>query len=220
MRSGIVACLTLAVVMTPLVAADATISGDYLEVRTTDVYTGPCFANAEVNLTGKEAMLAWRVRQGSWNGVSLRGLSVLAIVKSASTLGDPHAVDRSSRSLLVVDERADGDQEDALLAFVRAEAPELMENVVQVQRAPIALEFGASRTFARLQAGDIASLRTRALNHHDHICGNETVYYPPLTEVADARPAFTLSHRFQGDGLGSSWGTYGTRGAFVGSFTR
>ena len=35
----------------PLLARDTTISGDYLEVRTGDVYTGPCFANAEVNLT-------------------------------------------------------------------------------------------------------------------------------------------------------------------------
>ena len=38
------------------------ISGDYLEVRSCDVYTGPCFANAEMNLTGKEGMLLWSVR--------------------------------------------------------------------------------------------------------------------------------------------------------------
>ena len=29
------------------------ISGDYLEVRSCDVYTGPCFSNAEMNLSGK-----------------------------------------------------------------------------------------------------------------------------------------------------------------------
>ena len=37
-----------------------TISGDYLEVRSCDVYTGPCVANAEMNLSGKEGMLVWR----------------------------------------------------------------------------------------------------------------------------------------------------------------
>ena len=36
----------------PLFAAQ--ISGDYLETRSADVYTGPCFANAEVGLTGND----------------------------------------------------------------------------------------------------------------------------------------------------------------------
>ena len=57
-----------------------TISGDYLEVRSCDVYTGPCFANAEMNLSGKEGILVWSVREGSWNGISLGGLSVIAVV--------------------------------------------------------------------------------------------------------------------------------------------
>ena len=34
------------------------IEGDYLETRTCDIYTGPCFANAQVSLTGKEAIMA------------------------------------------------------------------------------------------------------------------------------------------------------------------
>ena len=47
----------------------AQISGEYLEARSCDVYTGPCFANAEMDLAGKEALMAWRVEQGSWKGV-------------------------------------------------------------------------------------------------------------------------------------------------------
>ena len=220
MKKEIVAVLVLTIGIIPLLGGDAIIVGDYLEVRTTDVYTGPCFANAEVNLTGKEAMLVWRVRQGRWNDVSLDGLSVVAVVKSAYTLGDPFALDRSSHSLILVDEKATYRQRRALLSFVRAEVPDLIQNLVKVQPTPITLNFGATRAFARLKAGDIASLETRPLNHSDHICGNETVYYPPLTDVADARPAFTLSHRFTGKGLGGTWSTYGSRGAFWGQFTR
>jgi len=50
---------TLAVLMTTLAATAAlavtkpSITGDYLEVRSGDIYTGPCFANAEMGLTGK-----------------------------------------------------------------------------------------------------------------------------------------------------------------------
>ena len=204
----------------PLMARDTTISGDYLEVRTGDVYTGPCFANAEVNLTGKEAMLAWRVREGSWRGVALDGLSVLAVVKSKATLGDPYALDRATRAIIVVDERASEEQRDALIDLARAEGGDLLQDVVRVEAVPIEIQFGRAQTFASLKAGNVVQLKTRALNHGDHICGNEEVYYPPLTEVTQAKPAFTLMHQFKGEGLNGSWSSFGSRGAFVGTFSR
>ncbi len=81
------ACATLAVAWTAARASGA-IQGDYVEVRSADIYTGPCFANAEVNLDGKQAMVAWRVRHGNWQGVPLSGLSVVAVVEAQGTLGD------------------------------------------------------------------------------------------------------------------------------------
>jgi hypothetical protein len=69
-------------------APAAAISGHYLEARTADVYTGPCFANSEVNLAGREAILAWRVADGGWNGMDLAGLSVVAVIAAEATLGD------------------------------------------------------------------------------------------------------------------------------------
>ncbi|HLV96490.1 MAG TPA: hypothetical protein VKS44_14965, partial [Candidatus Acidoferrales bacterium] len=57
-------------------SAPAGISGDYAEFRNADVYTGPCFANSEMNLAGDNAVLAWHVRNGAWSGVPLADLSV------------------------------------------------------------------------------------------------------------------------------------------------
>ena len=54
-----------------------TIYGQYVEVRSCDVYTGSCFANAEMGLTGEEAILTWSITNGHWHGVSLEGLSVI-----------------------------------------------------------------------------------------------------------------------------------------------
>src|SRR6187200_795759 len=65
-----------------------TISGDYLEVRSCDVYTGSCFANSEMNLAGKEATLFWSVREGTWKGTKLNGLGVMAVIQADGTLGD------------------------------------------------------------------------------------------------------------------------------------
>src|SRR5262245_7912382 len=95
------------------------ISGDYLEVRSCDVYTGPCFANSEMGLTGKEGMLFWSVREGSWKGVNLDGLSVMAVVKVDGTLGDLKYQPRSGDAILIVDAKADAAQKAALTDFAR-----------------------------------------------------------------------------------------------------
>ena len=99
-----------------------TISGDYLEVRSCDVYTGPCFANAEMNLSGKEGILVWSVRDGSWNGTSLGGLSVIAVVCTDGTMGDLSYQPRAGKAVLIIDEKADAQQHEALSSLARSMA--------------------------------------------------------------------------------------------------
>jgi hypothetical protein len=45
-------------------ASEPVVLGDYVEARTCDVWTGPCFANGEINLRGDSAILGWSVRKG------------------------------------------------------------------------------------------------------------------------------------------------------------
>jgi hypothetical protein len=209
--------LALMLVAAPL-RAESLISGDYLEARTADVYTGPCFANSEVNVAGREAVLAWRVTQGAWQGVPVEGLAVAAAVRVRATLGDPFGDRGPGHAVVVVDDRATPAQRDALVAFAHAMAGDLLTDVTTVESAPITLSIeGAS---AALQAGTVLELRTRALNHGDHLCGNEEVYYPPLTATVSAVPAVTLAHAFRGTGLGMTWSSPGKRSAFVGRFAR
>jgi hypothetical protein len=212
-----IACLVLPTAAAPAAAA---IAGDYLEARTSDVYTGPCFANSEVNLAGREAILAWRVAEGEWSGVDLAGLSVVAVVAAEATLGDPHGGALAPEALVLVDERADPAQRHALVDLARELGGELLAEVRAVRPAPIELEVGERSGYARLAAGDVASLATRGLDHSDHLCGNETVYYDPLTATAGAVPAVTLEHRFTGEGLGKTWSSPDKRSAFVGTFRR
>jgi len=218
---------------TSLCSAGTSISGDYLEARTSDIYTGPCFANSEVNLAGKEAVVAWRVQKGAWRGVPVEGLSVVAVIRAAATLGDPTETPLPARAVLLVDERADAAQKDALVGFAREMGGDLLADVVAVESAPIRLSIengpagahthGGTSTLsgaASLQAGNVVELRTRALNHADHLCGNEEVYYPPLTATTEAVPAVTLANAFRGGELGKIWSSPGKRSAFVGRFER
>ncbi len=200
------------------ISANAAIKGDYVEVRSADVFTGPCFANGQVNLDGKQAMMAWKVEQGSWQGVELDGLSVVAIVKASATLGDAYHNPYPARSVLLVDSRANAKQREALVAFAESVAGPLTRNVVAIDTVPIKLETGSDMGTVKLIAGNVARIETRSLCHGDDICGNEVTYYPPLTKVSHAMPAYTLREAFSGKGLGETWNLNDSRSAFVGGF--
>src|SRR5262250_2935715 len=168
----------------------AKITGDYLETRSADVYTGQCFANGEVGLTGDEAILAWHIRSGSWNGVKLDGFNVVAAVKANATLGDPYADPYPAKAVLIIDEQANPAERAALAAFARHMGGKLLEHVVKVENAPIdmrVLELHGGK--AVLRAGSFVEVQTRGISENDHVCGNETTYYPPLTQVDHAMPA-------------------------------
>lgn len=200
-------------------AFDTQVSGDYIEVRTANVYVGPCVANGEVNLTGKEAILAWRVREGSWEGTAVEGLSVVAVLKANATLGDPFAGETDPvRSVILLDESANSKQQKALVSLVRSMAPDLFSRVVSVKLAPIELIKGKGEE-ASLEAAGIANFSTRSFAKGDHFCGNETILYSPLIQ-ADALPAFTLENEFRGESLGTRWSSPHRPSAFVGKFSR
>jgi hypothetical protein len=201
-------------------AGKSAIEGDYIEARSADVYTGPCFANSEVGLTGQEAILAWKVREGDWKGVALTGLSVVAVVRANATLGDPYHDPYPARSVLILDSRATPDQRSALTAFATSMAGGLLSHVVRTETAPIQMlvEHGDLHGAARMVAGSFAQIETRSLCQGDHLCGNESVYYPPLVALSHSMPAFTLDSSFSGQGLGEIWKNVDKRSAFVGSF--
>ena len=197
------------------------IRGDYLETRSADVYTGQCFANGEVNLVGKEAILAWHVQSGSWDGVSLQGLTVAAAVRANGTLGDPYENPYPATAVLLVDDQATVPQQAALVNFAKRMGGELLNNVEQVIPTQMELVVNAQHHgAAMLRAGRFATVETRSIGGQDHLCGNEVTFYPPLTELAHAMPAVALTDTYNGPGLGVSWDLRGKRSAFVGTFSR
>ena len=113
------------------------IKGTYVEARTADVFTGPCFANAEVNLVGDEAVLGWKIEKGEYNGVDISGLSIVAAIKASGTLGDVHTTAYPVKSVLILDERATKEQQQALMAFARKISGDLLQDVVRTEVRPI-----------------------------------------------------------------------------------
>ena len=201
----------------------AEISGEYLEARTCDVYTGPCFANGEIGIAGKEAVMAWRVDEGSWAGQSLSGLGAALIVKANDTLGFGGSFtvnpDRIT-AVIVVDKNATDEQRDALVQFVKESAPHLTKDVVKIESAPITLTNDHLSGKGIFSAGNLAKIETRALAKGDSICSNEQVFYPPLNKVDNAHPAYTLNMTYEGKALDQTWKTINKRSAFLATFER
>ena len=196
-------------------AQAAGITGQYIEARTCDVWTGPCFANAEMNLGGKHAVLGWKVEKGELDDVKLDGLGVVA---ASDTLGLKQT--GQSKAVLIVDSRATPAQKAALIKLAKKQAGELTANVVGVESAKVDLEICAceGNGCATLKAGP-AKIETRCLDaKHDKICGNETAFYPPLAKGVKVHPAMAVEHSYTGKGVKETWSDAGRRGAYLGSF--
>ena len=197
-------------------AGQAAVSGAYLEARTADLYSGSCTAEAKGD--GRNAILAWQVETGDFGGVPLAGLSVVAVIRAETALSIKPEAAAKPQSLILVDETASPAQRAALEAMVRAQAGQVLGEVIGVEALPIELAVDPDRALGRLRVADLAELRTRPFNRLDALCGDETLAAPPLAEGVDATPAVALEHAFHGRALGTPWDAVNGRGAFVGTF--
>jgi hypothetical protein len=213
-------------------ASAAGIRGDYVEARTADVFTGPCFSNAEVFIYGNRAVMAWKVTEGSWKGVDLRGLCVAAAVNGTTTFSQDQP--EKATAVLILDSSADSRQREALADMAKTLGGARLSHIAAVTsaRMSLKLEDHASAAgelahathgmpqspHASFWAAGVAQVVTRPLDERDHACGNEVIAYPPLSKAVSAQPAFTLGHAFKGQGLDARWDDPNCRSSFVGHF--
>src|SRR5260221_9891924 len=80
MKRAIVFLAVVGLASTAVMAAGGkgSVSGQYVEARTAEIFTGGCIMGSEAETMGKQAVLAWKVDRGTVNGVSIDGLSVVA----------------------------------------------------------------------------------------------------------------------------------------------
>jgi hypothetical protein len=215
------------------VANAAALEGEYIEARTADVFTGPCISNSEVFIFGNQAVMAWKVNQGTWKGVDLGGLCVAAAVRGTTTFSEDKP--EKALAILIVDEKANPRQREALVAMAQELGGARLKNVAAVKTARMSLKLEHHQASASEQlhnshampraprasfwAAGLANIVTRPLDENDHFCGNEVIAYPPLSSGVKALPAYTLGHEFKGEGLDTRWNDPNCRSSFVGHFS-
>jgi len=197
---------------------DVVAKGMYVEARTCDVWTGPCFANADFNIGGKQGVMAWRIEKGQAGDVSLDGLCVVAVVSAGNTLGLEQTT--QAKSVIIVDKKATQAQRDALVRFAQQQGGALLAKVVKVHAESIKIDGCPCKENACFEVdATIAKLKTRCLDgEHDKVCGNEFAFYPPLARNLKAIPAGVVEHTFRGTGLGETWSDSDRRAGYVGAF--
>lgn len=217
MKTLIASVAALIVLGATLAARPATLTGTYVEARTAEVFAGACVVNGEVCTTGREALLAWKVGHGQFNGVSLDGLAIVAAVAADVNLGgyEIGGEPAITRAALFVDARATAVQRDALVAMVKALSDGVVRNVVEVTPAPI--EFVESGHAVRVSA---RTLRLTVEKHleHDMSCGNKQ-WFKPLSTVDQAEMGMTVDNAFSGTSLSTKWSDPNKRSGFFGTFS-
>src|SRR5438132_6015509 len=140
MKRAIVAAALIGLAASPLGAGGkGAVTGAYVEARTAEVFTGGCIMNSEAETMGKQAVLAWKVDRGSFNGIAIDGLSVVAALSGDRNLGmtEMGGAKPAVKSALFVDARANAAQQLALVAMANELSNGLVGTIVQVTPAPI-----------------------------------------------------------------------------------
>jgi Protein of unknown function (DUF1326) len=202
---------------TPAFAA-APVIGEYVEARTAEVFAGGCVMSSQAETMGREAVLAWHIDRGAFDGQRLDGLSVVAAVAGDRNLGIREIGGESPSSIrsdVFVDARATAEQRRALVRLAQALSRGLVTDVVDV--TPVAVRFDSSPTSVSVNAG-AASLVVQKHAHHTPGCGAMT-WFKPFSVVDGAMVGVADAHTYSGKALGITWSDPHKKSAFSGSFS-
>ena len=196
------------------------LSGSYVEARTAEVFTGGCIMNSEAETMGKQAVLAWKIDRGTFNGVSLDGLSVVAALSGNRNLGMVEmGGDRPTvHSAIYVDERANAAQQIALVAMTHELTKGLVGTIVQVTPAPITFTDNGGEIAVTAAGEQTVALDVSKHLVHDPSCG-AMQWFHPLSTVGDAEIGMAARNLFTGSSLGAKWSDPNKRSAFFATFS-
>ena len=216
-RKGLIAAVTMIIAAGALVfssqAENVQMRGDYVEVRTASVFAGACHYNGEVVTTGRDAMMAWNVTNGQWQGVDLSGVRALAIVSADANLAENNAA-RSSE--IIIDSSASRAQSVAMLNALKERYAAALGTVAAVRSAPISFERNG-RTYNVVT--NEASINVEAMPN-DLCCKMPNmVWYTPLVGLENRKVGYTSKALYSGKVVGEPWSRSGENSAFYGTFS-
>lgn len=217
MRRGLFVFAAMLVAVSALVfssrAESVSLRGEYVEVRTASVFAGACHYNGEVVTTGRDALMAWNITSGKWQGVDLTGVRVLAIVSADANLAEANA---GRQSEIIIDSSASRTQALAMTNALKEKYGASLGNVVEVRTAPITFERNG-RTYAVVT--NEAAINVEGMPN-DLCCKMPNlVWYAPLVGLENRKVGYTSKALYSGKVVGEPWSRSGENSAFYGTFS-
>lgn len=176
------------------------VAGDYIEGRSNHVYGCYCEWSGEGVTGGREAILAWSVREGRFEGVPLEGVRMAAVIVGEATLSMGAA---PRTSILFLDSSASEAQRQAAERLLRRHFARLLGEVRNVHVAPIRFRREAER--ATLSVGEMLNLTMRRALLPDDVLQGATLWYDPFIPLVESTLGTTLNHRYWGEDFDQRW---------------
>ncbi len=193
-------------------AENTSVKGDYVEVRTASVFAGACHYNGEVTTTGRDALMAWSVTSGKWNGVDLTGMRAIAVVSADDNLSNAQA---GRRAELIMDKSASHEQTVAMLEAIKSRYAEALGQIVSVRTAPI--NFKHEGQTYQVDSAE-AAINVEAMPN-DLCCRMPNlVWYSPLVSLGQRKVGYTIKALYTGHTVADNWERAGENSAFYGNF--
>src|SRR5688500_16949568 len=184
------AALTAALIASSAGAAPA-VTGDYVESRSANVYVGACHYEGELLTAGRNAVLAWNVTGGEFQGVSLKGIRAVAVVAGDKHLG---FADAKRRSVLYVSQDSSAGQREAITALLKERAGKALGDVLAIKVAPI--RFESKSDLYLVDVVGAASMKIK--KQTAELCCKQPyeVWGKPFVPVKDAKTGYCLGVNF------------------------
>ena len=197
----------------PAQAAPA-VTGEYVESRSANVYVGACHREGELFTVGREAVLAWNVTGGDYRGVSLKGVTAVAVVAADKNL---ELQDGKRRSVLFISDRATPAQREAFVALLKERAAGAIGELAAVRSAPVSFDGRADMFQVRVDGA--ADLRVK--KQTGELCCKQPyeLWGKPLVPVKNARAGYCVGVEYRDSGLLRSWKATDQNNAYFGEFS-
>jgi hypothetical protein len=191
----------------------AQLQGDYIEARSASVYCRAVPLLERGRHDGRSATAAWRFTDGAWKGVSLKGLSAVAVISAKANLAEDT---KTRRSVLYLDSRATPQQTAAMRSLFSEKYGAMLGQVVATRAA--STQVSNDGLDYRVRVEGVARLD---VNRYPctHCTQDAQIWYQPLAPAQNVIVGKTMRTAFNDKALGLSWDDrQEANSAFVGTF--
>ena len=185
----------------PLAADEApVVSGDYVEARSNEVYTCGCLYSGQMTTAGREAILAWRITRGVYEGTPLAGLKVAAVVVGDTSLS---AYDGPRRTALYLDESASDAQVRAIVALWQREYSQALGKIAAVHR--VSISFTQQDDAVHLSIPNLVEVQARKARLPEDAHPGSFRWYGPFVPLRNSSLVTALNYEYSGVDFQHQW---------------